>query len=145
MLLINLATIYQGAITVLRHAQAHAHHLSQIHLRYNLTGELDPSVPKKIQELNSTDQTLPWPPTAISLTPQVINIHKSQRTRHKPTHPHPSPPPPTRKKPRQKAINAVPHLTHHTSKAPRHSTPPPITPPSNASATQLHSTTSATR
>ena len=38
MLLINLATIYQGGPPTLRHTQRHAEQLSRIQLRYTLTG-----------------------------------------------------------------------------------------------------------
>jgi len=38
MLLLYLATIYQGTLPTLRHTQTHAHNLSRIHLRYTLAG-----------------------------------------------------------------------------------------------------------
>ena len=59
MLLIKLATIYQGTLPTHRNTQTHAHQLSRIHLRYTLTGELDPSVPRIVRELHITDPRLP--------------------------------------------------------------------------------------
>ena len=68
MLLINLAAIYQGKIPILRHTQAHAHQLSQIHLRYTLTGELDHSIAQIIQEIRKTDTTHTWPSPPLHTT-----------------------------------------------------------------------------
>ena len=77
MLLINLATIYQGTLLTLRHTQVHAHHLYRIHLRYVLTRELDPSVPSIVQELHITDPRLPW-----MINPTTHNTHEPIQRRY---------------------------------------------------------------
>jgi len=92
MLLINLATIYQGTLPTLRHTQIHAHHLSRIHLRYVLTGELDPSVPSIVRELHITDPRIPWPISPITYnTHELYQRRYTTRTRnqtHTTQHPH---------------------------------------------------------
>jgi len=65
---INLATSYQGTLPTIHHTRTHAHQLSRIHLRYTLTGELDPSVPHIVQELHITDYRLHW-----TLHPHIYN------------------------------------------------------------------------
>ena len=120
MLLINLATIYQGAIPTLRHTQAHAHQLSKIHLRYTLTGELDANIPQIIQELSCTDPTRPWPHPPIHHTKQPKRLRKSNRKR--PRQPNQTlshhPPTKTHKRNREPTIPTSPHPTKHTHTEP---------------------------
>jgi hypothetical protein len=62
MLLINLTTIYQGDIPVLKHAQSTAHTLSRQYLRYTLKGELDTHIENIIKEITTRTNTSVTPP-----------------------------------------------------------------------------------
>jgi hypothetical protein len=55
MLLINLATIYQGSIPNVLHTQNHAEILSIIHLRYVLAEEPDPQHAHFTHELSDNN------------------------------------------------------------------------------------------
>ncbi len=55
MLMVNLVTIYQGTIPILRYTQTHANLLYKIHLRYTLTGKFDSSLAPIIHELHNTN------------------------------------------------------------------------------------------
>ena len=121
MLLINLATIYQGTIPILRHTQAHAHQLSQIYLQYTLTGELDRNIKRIIKELRNTDTTHPWPtPTLHSSHTSPAPPRKSQRIGEKNNNTkalHP-PPPTTRKRPLSELTPATVNPTQPTYNEP---------------------------
>jgi hypothetical protein len=127
MLLVNLATIYQGRIPTLTHTQQHAEALSRSHLNYLLTGELDTFVNNLIQNLTtppqhvtrtlsrrnkhtqptSTDTPLPTQSPTIPTTRK-----RTYTTTHNKTHYHPYPPIPTQtpKKKSQKARRQHTHL-----------------------------------
>ena len=60
MLLINLATIYQGGTPTLRHSQLHAEQLSHIQLRYALTWELNPLTTHMGNEFRNHNNTHLW-------------------------------------------------------------------------------------
>jgi hypothetical protein len=132
MLLINLATIYQGAIPTLRHTQAHAYQLSKIHLRYTLTGELDSTVPQIIQELSNTELTRPWPPPTVHPTPQTKQTRYSTRIRPKQNNQTLSQHPTlkTLKRRRMQTKPTLPHPTHptHQEPPPKRNKPDTITP-----------------
>ena len=54
MLLVNLATIYQGTISTLRNTQQDAYALSRVHLRYVLTRDLDGHLAQLLLDLSNT-------------------------------------------------------------------------------------------
>jgi hypothetical protein len=121
MLLINLATIYQGTLSTLRHTRTRAQHLFRIHLRYTLTGELDPSVPSIVQELHITHPILPWTlnPTAYN-THAPTQRHNTKRNRN-PTHTTQYPQTliaHTPKRPRSKSNSLPTPLSTHTHAEP---------------------------
>ena len=75
MLLINLATIYQGEPPTLRHTQRQAEQLSHIQLRYPYTGELDPVITQMVTELKKHNNTHPWEAQPIPSPPLKHHPH----------------------------------------------------------------------
>jgi len=72
MLLMNLATIYQGGPPTLRHSQTQAEQLSRIQLRYTLTGDLDPLTTHIMNELRKLNTAHPWATYPNRSTPQYV-------------------------------------------------------------------------
>ena len=73
MLLITLATIYQGRIPTLTHTHHHVESLSLSHLKYVITGELDTYVTNLIHSLTNPTQRTP-----------KRTIHPARSTRNQP-------------------------------------------------------------
>ena len=83
MLLINLATIYQGGSSTLRHSQIQAEQLSRIQLRYTLTGEMDPLIAHMVNELRKTNTALPRATYIIFPSPHHTTLHRDSTFKEK--------------------------------------------------------------
>ena len=92
MLLIILATIYQGSIPNLLHTQTYAKTLSRMHIRYVLAGELGPKLAHFTHELSNTNPIREWNPQPLHDYPKrKIQIENTTPTRHTPLLPsHPT-------------------------------------------------------
>ena len=82
MLLINLATIYQGGPPTLRHTQRHAEHLSRIQLRYTLTGDLDPTITQVLTLLKRRNTAHPDETHSIPSYPSNTPPPPSSHSQH---------------------------------------------------------------
>jgi hypothetical protein len=103
MLLVNLATIYQGNIPNLLHTQTHVEILYRMHLKYTLTRELDPQLAHFTRELPSTNPIREWHPQPLFL---LRGENHKQKIQHHPGIPYPFLPthqtPPTTQPPTKK-------------------------------------------
>ena len=92
MLLINLATIYQGRIPTLRHTQLDAETLARSHLKYVLIGELDTYETCLIRELtNQAHRTIRTSRTRKNAyAKSITTTHKYTPQSHLPQHPLPA-------------------------------------------------------
>ena len=126
MLLINIATIYQGRIPTFRHTQLHAETLSRSHLKYVLTGELDTYVIRFIRELTNQARRI------------IRNPHTRKTTHTNPTattHNNPTTAPPT-------STFSSRKRTYTTTQTPTPNQPTPHSPtqnpPKNSPPTQCY-------
>jgi hypothetical protein len=111
MLLINLATIYQGRIPTLGHTQLHADTLSRSHLKYVIIGELDTHVTCLIREL--TNQA--YSTVRIPRTRNTNHVNTTTTTQNKPLMAPPTSPLPPRKRTHTPSRTSPPNqLTPHS-------------------------------
>ena len=68
MLLINLTTIYQGNIPILKHSQLHAEALSRSYLKYVLAREIDTKVIRLVRDLTNQNCTIVRNPRTRHIT-----------------------------------------------------------------------------